>query len=97
MIDAISEAAFQQGARLVDTGGAQLQEAEIKKADKKRELRPVERSEDSPRPELEFENSEELKRRTVIERGEIIIEKYDSDGKLVRKTPPGYILFDEEV
>jgi len=96
MIDAVSEAAFQQSVRLVDTGGAQLQDVEIKKAEKKRELRPIERAEDSPRPELESETSEESKRRTVIERGEIIIEKYDADGRLVRKTPPGYVLFEEE-
>jgi hypothetical protein len=44
-----------------------------------------------------MESDERPKKRTVIERGEIIVEKYDAEGKLVSKTPPGYVPFEERV
>ena len=97
MINAIGEAAIQQSIRFSVSSSVQQHEAEIKKTDKKREYRPVEKSEDSTAPKLEMESSEETKKRTVIERGEIIVEKYDADGKLLSKTPPGYVPFEERV
>ena len=30
--------------------------------------------------------------KTVIENGKVILEKYDRHGRLIRKTPPGYLL-----
>jgi hypothetical protein len=30
--------------------------------------------------------------KTVIENGKLIMEQYDRHGKLIRKTPPGYLL-----
>ena len=97
MINTIGEAALQQSIRLSASSGAQQQEAEFRKAEKKRESRPVEKSEETPAPELKMEEGEEPKKRTVIERGEIIVEKYDADGKLLSKTPPGYVPFEERV
>jgi hypothetical protein len=97
MINAIGEAALQQSIRLSAAGSAQQQEAEFKKTEKQRAYRPVEKSEDTPAPELEMESDEAPKKRTVIERGEIIVEKYDAEGKLVSKTPPGYVPFEERV
>jgi hypothetical protein len=97
MIHAIGEAALQQGIRLSASSGVQQQEAEIRKTERKREDRPIEKSEDTPAPKLKMESNEEPKKRTVIERGEIIVEKYDADGKLVSKTPPGYVPFEERV
>jgi hypothetical protein len=29
--------------------------------------------------------------KTVIENGKLIVEQYDRHGKLIRKTPPGYL------
>jgi hypothetical protein len=97
MINAIGEAALQQGVRLSASGSVQQQETELKKTEKLREYRPVEKSEASPAPELEMESDERPKKRTVIEHGEIIVEKYDAEGKLVSKTPPGYVPFEERV
>jgi hypothetical protein len=97
MINAIGEAALQQSIRLSATGSVQQQEADFKKTEKQRANRPVEKSEDTPAPELEMESDERPKKRTVIERGEIIVEKYDAEGKLVSKTPPGYVPFEERV
>jgi hypothetical protein len=34
---------------------------------------------------------EEKTTKTVIENGTLIVEQYDRHGKLIRKTPPGYL------
>lgn len=34
---------------------------------------------------------EEKSTKTVIENGTLILEQYDRHGKLIRKTPPGYL------
>jgi hypothetical protein len=33
--------------------------------------------------------------KTIIKKGQIIVEVYDEDGRLVRKNPPGYLPLDE--
>ena len=33
--------------------------------------------------------------RHAFERGKLIVERYDRNGKLIRKTPPGYLPFDQ--
>lgn len=33
--------------------------------------------------------------RTTIEEGKVILEKYDKDGKLIQRIPPGYVPFGE--
>ena len=33
--------------------------------------------------------------KTIINKGQIIVEVYDEDGRLVRKNPPGYLPLDE--
>ena len=38
-----------------------------------------------------FENS---RSKTTIEKGQIFIEVYNKDGRLIRKTPPGYLPLD---
>ena len=35
---------------------------------------------------------EEKKTKNVIENGKLIVEQYDKNGKLICKTPPGYLL-----
>lgn len=97
MINAIGEAAIQQSIRLSASSSVQHQEAEFKKTERQRENRPVEKPEDASNPELEKENSEKPTNRMVIERGAIIVEKYDAEGKLISKTPPGYVPFAERV
>ena len=69
----------------------------MKKTERLRENRPVEKPEDSQQPEMEKEESEKPKNRMAIERGAIIIEKYDSEGRLISKTPPGYVPIAERV
>lgn len=97
MLNAIGEAAVQQSIRFSASSTVQQQEAEVKKTDRQREYRPIEQSEETTDPKLKMECEEEPKKRTVIEHGEIIVEKYDAEGKLVSKIPPGYVPFTERV
>ena len=60
-----------------------------------KEQRPVEESNSGQKPEMDLQFQEDMKSRTNLEDGQIIIEKYDSDGKLIKKTPPGYVPFGE--
>jgi hypothetical protein len=34
--------------------------------------------------------------RNIIENGKVILEKYDEDGKLIQRVPPGYVPFGEK-
>jgi len=38
-------------------------------------------------PDQQFETTS----KTVIENGKVILEQYDRHGRLIRKTPPGYL------
>ncbi len=95
MINAIGDAAVQQTIRVNYNNENQEQAVLVKKTEKVREKRPVEKSEDSPKSELNQRNDEYTTSKNVLEDGRIVVEKYDEDGKLVRKIPPGYLPFGE--
>lgn len=97
MINAIGEAALQQSIRLSASSGVQQQEAELKKTERQRENRPVVKSEGAEDPKLEKDESEKPTNRMAIERGAIIVERYDAEGRLISKTPPGYVPIAERV
>ncbi len=97
MMDALGEAAIHESVRFSVSSSVQHQEAENRKAEDLRARRPVESAEDAQKPRLALKREDEGRRRTVIESGRIVIEKYDADGKLVRKIPPGYVPFRERV
>ena len=63
------------------------------KNDKTREMRPVENAEDSP--ELKMDLQEETTTKTTVEENHIIVERYNKEGKLVNKTPPGFVPLSE--
>lgn len=64
--------------------------------DKMRERRPVESAEGSPEPELKAE--EETRTKTIIdENNVIVVERYNEEGELVNKTPPGYVPLSERL
>jgi len=46
---------------------------------------------------LGAQSNETMKSRNSLEEGQWIVEKYDSDGKLVKKIPPGFLPFGETV
>lgn len=91
MINAIGEATMQQFVRSNYNSETYDKDLEMQKADKVKEHRPVEKSDDGHKPSMDMKSEEELKTRNSLEDGQLVIERYDDDGKLVRVTPPGYL------
>jgi hypothetical protein len=97
MINAISEAAIQQFVRTSYNVETLYKDLAIQKTDKIRKQRPVEKSDDGQKTDVNLENQANMKTRNSIEDGKLVVEKYDEDGNLVRKTPPGYLPIGERV
>ena len=91
MINAIGEATMQQIVRSNYNSETYDKDLEVQKADKVKEHRPVEKSDDGHKPAMDTNSEEDLKTRNSLEDGQLVIERYDDDGKLVRVTPPGYL------
>jgi hypothetical protein len=77
--------------------GSLRQRLAVQKTDKIRKQRPVEKGDDGQKPELNLQNQANMRTRNSIEDGKLVVEKYDEDGNLVRKTPPGYLPIGERV
>ena len=97
MINAISESTIQQFARTSYNVETSDKDLAIQKTDKIRKQRPVEKGDDGQKTELNLQNQANMKTRNSIEDGKLVVEKYDEDGNLVRKTPPGYLPIGERV
>ena len=97
MINAIGEATIQQFVRTSYNAETSDKALAVRKTDKIRKQRPVEKGEDGQRPELDLQSQADLKTRNSIEDGILVVEKYDEDGNLVKKTPPGYLPIGERV
>ena len=95
MINAIGEATRQQFVRTSYYDELFAKDREAKKADKVKEPRPVEKSDDSQKSEMGFRARDNIKYRNRLEDGQLVVEQYDEDGNLVKKTPPGYLPFGE--
>jgi hypothetical protein len=70
-------------------------EAVAQKAGQMREARPVENTEAGEKPKTETGQDQEGRTRNRLEGGKIIVETYDEYGKLLKRTPPGYLPFGE--
>jgi hypothetical protein len=95
MLDAIGDAAMQQTVRANYDSEMHDQEIAVKKSDEIRKKRPVEETENSAKSEHSLNQEEETRRKNTLEDGRIIVEEYNKNGELVRKTPPGYVLSNE--
>jgi hypothetical protein len=95
MINAIGEATMQQFVRTSYNAEMFAKDQEVKKTNKIKEPRPVEESDDSQKSEMGLRFRDNMKTRNSLEDGQLIVEQYDEDGKLVKKTPPGYLPFGE--
>jgi nitrogen fixation protein FixH len=95
MINAIGDAAMQQTVRVNYSNESQEQAVIAKKTEQIKEKRPVEKSDKSSDSELNQRQDENITAKNTFEDGRIVVEKYDEDGKLVRKIPPGYLPFGE--
>lgn len=91
MINAIGEATMQQIIRANYNHDIFEKEMVAQKTDQVRNHRPVEKSDDSQKPEMNLKFQENTKTKNSLEDGKIVVEKYDEDGRLIRKTPPGYL------
>ncbi len=95
MINAIGDVAMQQTVRTNYSNENQEQAVIAKKAEQVKEKRPVEKANKSSNSELNQRHDGQTTAKNIIEDGKIIVEKYDEDGRLVRKIPPGYLPFGE--
>jgi hypothetical protein len=97
MINAIGEATAHQFTRANYNNDIFDKDLATQKTNKVKERRPVEESDDGQKPEMNLLSEENTKSRNSLEDGKLIIEKYDADGKLVKKIPPGFLPFGETV
>ena len=97
MINAIGEATIQQFVRTSYNVENSDKYLAVQKTDKIRKQRPVEGGDDGQKPEMNLQNQANMKTRNSIENGKLVVEKYDEDGNLVKKTPPGYLPIGERV
>ena len=51
----------------------------------------LDRKTDNDQPDKSDQGTEQTTNKNVIENGSVIVEKYDRHGRLIRKTPPGYL------
>jgi hypothetical protein len=92
MINAIGDVAMQQTIRAYYNSANHEQAVVEHKDDQVREKRKVEKSKDGSKPELNLHNEENEKSKNIVENdGQVIVEKYTEDGRLIRKIPPGYL------
>jgi len=89
MINAIGEATIQQFVRSNYNSETYDKDLEVQKAEKVKEQRPVEETENGHQPEMKSE--EDLQTRNKFEDGKLIVERYDDAGRLVKVSPPGYL------
>lgn len=91
MINAIGEAAMQQTIRPNFNSTVQDQALLVQKSHQIRKQRPVEKAHDGQRSEMNMQYQEDIRTKNIFENGQLIVEKYTEDGKLIRKIPPGYL------
>ena len=97
MINAIGEATVQQFVRTSYNAETFDKDLETQKTDKVREQRPIEKGDDSEKPEMNSQSEGNMKSRNSFVDGKLVVEKYDEDGNLVKRTPPGYLPIGERV
>ena len=91
MINAIGEATMQQFVRSSYNSETYDKDLEVQKANKVKEHRPIEKSDDGQKPEMDLKSEKEMQTRLNLEDGQITVESYDDSGRLVKVSPPGYL------
>lgn len=92
MINAIGEATMQQFVRSNYNSETYDKDLEVQKADKVKEHRPIEKSDEGQKPEMDLKSEKETQTRLSLgDNGQITVESYDDSGKLVKVSPPGYL------
>ena len=97
MINAIGEATIQQAIRAHQNNSTNGKEAVEIKADQITNDRPVEKTSDNSKSEMDLQHNLDTTTKHIIENGKIIFERYDADGRMIQQIPPGYVPFAELV
>ena len=98
MINAIGEAAVQQNLRANHNLTITDKDMAEQRVEQLRKERPVEKADESRNQGMNPGHDENnTTSRQQIEDGRIVLEKYDENGRLVEKIPPGYLPFEEIV
>jgi hypothetical protein len=97
MINAIGEATVQQFVRTSYNAETFDKGLTVQKTDKVRAQRPIEKGDDGQKPEMNLHSQDNMKSRNSFVDGKLVVEKYDEDGNLVKRTPPGYLPIGERV
>jgi hypothetical protein len=95
MIGVIGDASAQQMPRMGIYASGTEKDIIAQKAERVQRERPVEKSSQSSGSKLQGNAEESGHNRTLIEDGKVVLERYDEDGKLIKRTPPGYLPFGE--
>ncbi|HGY11145.1 MAG TPA: hypothetical protein ENK36_02115 [Desulfobacterales bacterium] len=95
MINAIGEASIQQTMRTNHNNVVYDKEIIEQKATQAIQERPVEKTDAGPKSKMDTQGEDIARTRNTIENGKVILEKYDKDGKLIQRIPPGYVPFGE--
>ena len=95
MINPIGEATRKQFVRTRYFDDLFAKDQQAKKAEKVKEPRPVEKSDDSQKSEMGFRARDSIKYRSRLEDGQLVVEQYNEDGNLIKQSPPGYLPFAE--
>lgn len=95
MINAIGEASVQQVVRANHNSPYNNQLIQEEKSEQIRQERPIEASDNAPKSDLNAAQDQNTTTKHRIEEGQVVVEKYDEHGKLLKKTPPGYVPFGE--
>jgi hypothetical protein len=92
MINAVGEANMQQTIRANYYSQAYQKDMLAEKTNQHRKLRPVEKAEPGSESEMNQQYFDTTTKNN-LEDGQLVVEKYDKNGKLIKKTPPGYLPF----
>lgn len=95
MFDIVGETVVQQMARVGFSAGGAEKDPAVQKIEALRDVRAVEKSDESGKAQSEASAEGNSTTRNRLEDGKIIVEKYDEDGRLVKRTPPGFLPFGE--
>lgn len=95
MLNAIGESVMQHTVRADYENETHDQAIAVKKNHRVRENRPVEKTEDSSKSEMNLKEEDTHRKNSFEEDGAIVVEEYNEDGVIVRKIPPGYVLQNE--
>jgi hypothetical protein len=97
VIGIFGEGAFQQFIRVNYLTGIHDQLLVKRHLNQHAQARPVEAADIGSHPEANIRHREYTTTKNVLEDDQLVVERYDQEGKLIRITPPGYLPIDKMI